>query len=118
MSAINPRLLVEGFRPSQRRRVAYLHAADHDSSGSRSRRRSTRIYKRIAATLREEAEDRTIPSPATILDLSRHGVRVAARESFSRGQTLKLEFAYKGKTYPLRARVVWVSAELGLEFLE
>ncbi len=118
MTAVNPRSRVEKIRSSRGHSSARPHSSSHHSIEPSSRRRSNRIYQRIAATLRLDSQDRVVGCPATILDLSQHGVRVLASESFRPGQTLKIDFSYKGKTYPLRARVVWVSAELGLEFLD
>jgi len=118
MSAVNPRLPVQKVRSLPRERRARPHSSRRRSSEPSSRRRSNRIYQRIAATLHLDSEDRAVECPATILDLSQHGVRVVSCESFRPGQTLRIDFSYRGKSYPLRARVVWVSAELGLEFLD
>ena len=118
MTPVNTMLPVERVRSSRGQSSAHPRSPAHPTGESSSRRRSKRMYQRIAATLRMDSEGQAVECPATIMDLSQHGVRVLTCESFRPGQTLKIDFSYKGKTYPLRVRVVWVCAELGLEFLD
>jgi PilZ domain len=71
-----------------------------------------------------ESGDEEIPHQATALDLSPHGVRIAAQATLTPGQTLSL-IQPDDPAHTLRCLVVWtgdVSADgqeqAGLEFLD